>query len=272
MDKKEFSECVNVVKLLTSSIFARKLNCLTTTCKEDGLFYYSNIPWERIVLYRPDISDGLSKVKVTNETVVNAFYTAFPSLKEMSVEFNIPALSSALNKYFSMHKKELKFPELIIPEGTREIRIDAPSKVKNKITKEDIYLDYTVVGIIVPDDAVSLYEEVITNYRSFSDDVRKYEFRVNEVVAGEKVALEMIDLEIGPNGYTLGLPIADGFSMVSTKEYIKKRDGYPLYGVDILVNDARCTAKALINFADDWLTSTSIMPGSLWFLRKLAIP
>ena len=272
MDKNMFAECVKVVKLLTSSIFARKLTYLTTTCKEDGLFYYSNISWERIVLYRPDINDSLSKVKITNDTVINAFYAAFPSLREMSVEFNIPALSSALNKYLSIHKKELKFPELIIPEGTREIRIDVPSKIKNKITKEDILLDYTTVGIIVADDAVSLYEDVITDYRKFSDDVRKYEFKVNEVIAGEKVSLEMIDVEIGPVGYTFGLPITDGFSMVSAKEYIKKRDGHPVFGMDLMVNPSRYTAKAIINFTDDWLRSTSIMPGSLWFLRHLALP
>ena len=269
MDKKAFAELVKVVKLLTSSIFARKLTYLVTSCKEIGLFYYSNIPWDRVVMYRPDITDGLSKVKVTSDTVINSLYTALPDLKKMSVELNIPAFGSALNRYLSAHKTDLKFPEFIIPEGTREIRIDAPSKIKNEITKEEIHLDYSVVGQVIPDDGINLYEDIISNYRKFSDDVRKYEFKVNEIIAGEKVSLEMIDVNVGPSNYKFGLPITDGLSMVSAKEYVKKREGYPLYGIDLMVNEARRTAKALINFTDDWLESTTIMPGSLWFLRNL---
>jgi hypothetical protein len=267
MEKKEFNEVVKVVKLLTSSIFARKLTHLAISCKQPGLFYYSNISWERVTHYKPDIADGLSKVKVINDAISNAFYLAFPKLKEMSVEFNIPAFSSALNKFLSTNKTECKFPELIVPEGTREVRFDIPSKIKHPLTKEDIILPYSVVGMVVPDDINDFYEEIVSDYNKFSDNVRKYEFRVSESISGEKISLEMMDVEIAGYWHHINLPVVDGLSMVSAEEYVAKRESIPLYALSLLVNDARRTAKAIIGFRDDWLDCQTIMPGSLWFLR-----
>jgi hypothetical protein len=53
------------------------------------------------------------------------------------------------------------------------------------------------------------------------------------------------------------------------KEYINKRKLDASYSVGMLVNSMARTAKVMIDYADDWINASTMMPGSLWFLSKV---
>ena len=66
-----------------------------------------------------------------------------------------------------------------------------------------------------------------------------------------------------------GIPVKDGVAMVSTKEYVNKRDLDPVYDILLRVNPEARTSRSAILYSDDWIDSMTIMPGLLWFMTKM---
>lgn len=255
-NKQKFTEQFNVIKLITSSIFARKQPFLILNGTKPEVFYYTNIPHDRMALYRAAPDDVISRVIIKSPDVMSAFYSAFPTLKSAIAEIDIQKLSTFLNKA----KKEYKesFPPIDIG------KLDQNSLSMNVEGKDNR------IGSLLPEHGPMYYEEVLDNFNKFSDNVVKRQFRATEQVGDDKIVLEIVDLEVGEkNKVEFGLPVKDGVNMVSTKEYVAKRKLEPLYDIMLRVNPEARTSRSAILYSDDWLDACTIMPGTLWFMTSL---
>lgn len=254
--KQKFDEQFNIVKLVTSSIFARKQKFLILNGNTPETFYYTNIPHERMALYRAAPGDVISKVTLKSPDVMHAFYEAFPTFKSIIAEVDVQDLSTNLNKA----KKEygLSFPP-----------VDIGKLNENSLSMKVAGVDKPI-GRLLPEHGPVYYEEVLENFNRFSDNVVKRQFRAAEQVGDDKLILEIVDLELNKGDKSeFGIPVKDGVTMVSTKEYINKRNLDPVYDILLRVNPDSRTSRAAILYSDDWLDSMTIMPGLLWFMTKL---
>ena len=254
--KQKFAEQFNIVKLVTSSIFARKQKFLILNGNNPGTFYYTNIPHERMALYRATPDDVISKVTVKSPDVMNAFYDAFPTLKSAIAEVDVQDLSTNLNKA----KKEYgdSFPP-----------IDIGKLNENSLSMNVGGVDKPI-GRLLPEHGPVYYEEVLDNFNRFSDNVVKRQFKAAEQIGDDKLVLEIVDLEMGDGSKCeFGIPVKDGVAMVSTKEYVNKRDLDPVYDILLRVNPEARTSRSAILYSDDWIDSMTIMPGLLWFMTKM---
>ena len=254
--KQKFTEQFNIVKLVTSSIFARKQKFLILNGNKPDTFYYTNIPHERMALYRAAPDDVISKVTIKSPDVMTAFYDAFPTLKSVIAEVDVQDLSTNLNKA----KKE--YGESFPPIDIGKLNENSLSMSVGGVDKP--------IGRLLPEHGPVYYEEVLDNFNNFSDNVVKRQFRAAEQVGEDKLVLEIVDLELNKGDKSeFGIPVKDGVSMVSTKEYVNKRNLDPLYDIVLRVNPESRTSRAAILYSDDWLDSMTIMPGLLWFMTKL---
>lgn len=269
-DKKAFSNALKTVKLLTSSLFARKQPYMIINGHTPGMFYYTNIDRDRITLYRPTMEDVLSKVTIKAADVTNVLNEAFPLLTNIVAEIDLMQFSTQLNKALK-YNKNTAFPKLVIEkerENTISMVVDPdPSD------KEDHIIAYAPIGRLLAEHDPEFYEDIIRNYEKFSDQVVNRKFRVNQVLGDDKVSLEIVEIEgkEANKKYEFALPVKDGVTMVSTKEYVNKRELDPLYNLVLRVNPMGRTSKATILYDDDWLDAMTIMPGSLWFMNDLLI-
>ena len=254
--KQKFAEQFNIVKLVTSSIFARKQKFLILNGNKPDTFYYTNIPHERMALYRAAPDDVISKVTIKSPDVMTAFYDAFPTLRSVIAEVDVQDLSTNLNKA----KKE--YGESFPPIDIGKLNENSLSMSVGGVDKP--------IGRLLPEHGPVYYEEVLDNFNRFSDNVVKRQFRASEQVGEDKLILEIVDLELNKGDKSeFGIPVKDGVTMVSTKEYVNKRNLDPLYDVVLRVNPESHTSRAAILYSDDWLDSMTIMPGLLWFMTKL---
>lgn len=254
--KQKFAEQFNIVKLVTSSIFARKQKFLILNGNNPGTFYYTNIPHERMALYRATPDDVISKVTVKSPDVMNAFYDAFPTLKSVIAEVDVQDLSTNLNKA----KKEYgdSFPP-----------IDIGKLNENSLSMNVGGVDKPI-GRLLPEHGPVYYEEVLDSFNRFSDNVVKRQFKAAEQIGDDKLVLEIVDLEMCDGSKCeFGIPVKDGVAMVSTKEYVNKRNLDPVYDILLRVNPEARTSRSAILYSDDWLDSMTIMPGLLWFMTKM---
>ncbi len=238
-----------------------------------GLFYFTNIDHERVLIYRPTMEDVLSKVTVKADDVMNAFYTAFPLLKEVVAQIYVASFSTGMNKWIQLNKS-YEFPKLKLIEDERKILMS--TYVKNKDTGEYVQEDI-LVGTLLSDNDPEFYDEIIKNYEKFSDTIVRRTFKANEVAGDDKLSLEVVEVagkEIdhkSQQGSEIALPIKDGVTMVSVKEYVNKRLQNPMFDLLLRMSPMYRTAKPTILYCDDWLDAMTILPGSLWFMSPFGI-
>ena len=103
--ENDFKTKLNVIKLVTSALFARKQPFMIVNGNTPGVFYYTNVDVSRVVLYRPTIDDVISKVKITSEDVLSMLYEAYPILKDIIAQIDLVAFSTAVNKCLKEEKE-----------------------------------------------------------------------------------------------------------------------------------------------------------------------
>ena len=256
--KKDLKKTVDTVKLLLSSLFARKLPSMIVSYTRPGVLYFTNIVSDRIALYKATPEDVLSKVKIVNDGVLETLYKAFPFMKDSICEVYTVALSSAINKALQVEKD--KFPEIVVDKDAMQLTLTYKTKEGAEVV--------SAVGKLLPEWDVEFYEEILDKFEKFSDNVIRRQFRLNQQEADSKVSLEITEVS-GKNGTAeFGLPVQDGLNIVSAREYVKRRGLEPLYDLWLQFDEATRTSKATIHYLDDWLDACTIMPGSLWFMTN----
>lgn len=227
-----------------------------------GVLYFTTIPRERIAIYRAAPEDVLSRVKLSNESM-EVVYGAFPILKNTVCEITLQEFCKALNK-----ASKDDFPTLKINEGSRSILMEIPDK-ENPGQKKDV-----VVGTLLAGYEPGYYADVLKNFHTYSSNVIRRKFNVTGVKdITNNVSIELVEIpgqDAKPVG--VGLPLKDGYSLVSFNEYVRKRKiDHPNYELEFQFDSEGATSRTAVHYVDDWLEAESIMPGLLWFMTRLQI-
>ena len=101
--KNTFPKKINQVKLLLSSLFARKLNYLIVNGRKPGTIFFTSIEPERALFYKPDIDDQLSRV-VLSDKAKEVLYEIFPVFKDNIAAFFLSKFLSLMNKKLQVEK------------------------------------------------------------------------------------------------------------------------------------------------------------------------
>lgn len=251
LDKKK----VETVKLLLSSLFARKQKFLIVDGNNKNRLIYTNFPYERTIYYRATPEDTICGVTV-NDELIPLLHEAFPIFEKIVAELNLQQFMSAVNKCLAADKT--KWPEIRIDKEHDEILIDLPEKEEGADTS------VVCVGRLLPPDSLQYYEGIMSQFLKFTKDPFEMDFEIPEGHFNDPVILSDL-LVPAPQPVTIKLPIQDGLSTVSFKEYLKKRNFPIKYRAFVQYRPDVRAARIALGYHDDWVNCLSMMPGMIWY-------
>lgn len=265
LDKKK----VETIKLLLSSLFARKQKYLVLDGKFKNRLIYANFPYERTIYYRPTPEDTVCGVTV-NDSIVPILYEAFPLFGEIVAEISLQPFMSTLNKCLTNDKTKWPTIEIVKEDYDKQLIYSGGiPKVDNLImiipAKGEEPETRVVIGRLLPPDAHVYYEGIMSKYMEFTKDRIERDFEIPEGSLDEGDVI-LKDFMLGDAIPTLfKFPLRDGISLVSFKEYLKKRNFPIKYNAIIQYRPDTEAARIALGYKDDWVDALSIMPGTLWF-------
>ena len=264
-----FNKHVNLTKLLLSSLFARKQKYLIVNGNCRNKFLYTNISPERAIFYKVDIEDTLHVVNLS-EKAADSLYTVFPSFRDIVACINLTELMKAMNKRLTTIKGVV--PELKVVE-TGDVVMDIPAD-KTEVAKalfngEQASDKSTVaakVGRLIIPDLWTKYEEIVSKFVNFMKEPIERDVTISSAVGNDKCVLNKVELtDADGAGVVLELPMADGESVVSYREYLSKKKMPWKYRALIMFNDRQNVAKVMYAYKDDLCDCVCTSPGTLWF-------
>lgn len=245
-------EKVATIKLLLSSLFARKQKFLIVDGKTKNRFVFTNMPYERTIYYRTTPEDTICGVEINN-TVAPLLYEAFPIFEKVVAEIAIQPFTASLNK--CLQKDPTKWPEVKTTEDDK-LFIEAPTKEGG--------VENVEVGRLLPPDAIDGYVSIMEDFKKFVGEPLIKDLCLPLDHLKDDVILTDMILP-GKVESMFKFPVRDGISMVSFKEYLKKR-GLPMnYRAIIQYKEQPNVAKIALGYDDDWIHCVSMMPGTIWF-------
>lgn len=268
-EETAFNKKVNAVKLILSSLFARKQDYLVVDGNIRNKLLFTNISPDRAIFYKPDIEDTLHEVKLS-EAAASNFYDIFPIFRSTICVVQLSKLLSRMNKRLTVLKG--RPIDLRVDTATGSIVIDCPPD-KAEVNKamfdgnESQELMTVPVGHLITEDLFVKYEEIIARHMSFIKEPIERTVSVSSAVGDDKFVLNNIELDnVTYNCPVLvNIPIADGISVVSYKEYLSKKKLPWKYKALIMYNPKRSVAKIAYEHRDDMVDALCISPGTLWF-------
>lgn len=251
LDKKK----VETVKYLLSSLFARKQKYLIVDGNNKNRLIYANFPYERVIYYRSTPEDSICGVTV-NPDIVPILHEAFPIFEKIIAEIDLMSFMAAFNK--SLANDKTKWPSIRVDKekGSDKIFIDIEPKKKGEQTQT------FEVGRLLPPDALEYYESIMKQFMTFVEEPIKLDFELPQGHLDDPVILT--DLKL-PGDIVFKCPLKDGLSMVSFKEYMKKRKLPVEYHALVQYKPDVRAAKIAMHHIDDWVDCITMMPGLLWF-------
>lgn len=267
-----FNKKLTEVKLLLSSLFARKQQYVVFNFTRPNILYFTSIPAERAEFYSSDVDDTLSRVVLT-EKAAKLVYEFYPFLKQMKGIVDLTDMLQATNKWLAVHKGEM--PSVTCNSNTGEILIDT---VPTVTTGELLFGEKknqdsrVVIGKTINDLTFMKYQAILDHYHSFTKEPIELEVTVPAAYYNDDVVLNKV--EIVNNRYNakvfLNLPMQDGVNAVSFKEYLAKRKLPWKYKIDVRYNEAKSVAHVSFMHKDDYVDVVTTCPGTLWFpFRKV---
>ena len=265
-EEMSFNKKMNSIKLLLSSLFARKQNWVVFNGDDPNTLIFTTVPVERIVFYRPDIDDQMSLVKVTDEGI-KYLYELFPFFRSTCGVIFLPDFLSTVNKLISENKGVA--PNVKIDLGRDLYIMDVPKSAQVGFDLDESGPTEVIVGKLISSDYYELYKQVFRHFNSFvspNEVVEKY-ITLGSSAKQDKVVAVAVDLHNSTydKDVVLCLPIQDGTNIVSFTEYLAKRKAEWKYRVLVQYNEKHSAAKAALLYKDDMVDVVSITPGSLWF-------
>ena len=262
-----FNKKMNSVKLLLSSLFARKLNWVVFNGDDPNTFIFTNVPVTRIAFYRPEIEDQMSLVKVTDEGV-KYLYELFPFFKSTCGVIFLPDFLSTVNKLTAETKGTA--PNVRVDLGRDLFLMDVPKATLQTFDIDDNKPTEVVVGQLIIKESYEMYKNVFNHHNSFTQNVIEKIITLGAVAKNDKTTVVNVDLHnsLFNTDVTFSLPIQDGTNIVSFTEYLSKRKAEWKYRVLIQYNEKHSAAKVAYAYKDDMVDAVSITPGALWFLFR----
>lgn len=257
LDKKK----VETVKYLLSSLFARKQKYLVLDGNCKNRLIYANFPYERVIYYRSTPEDSICGVTV-NDSVIPILHEAFPIFSNIVAEIELMSFMAAFNK--SLANDKTKWPDIRIDKDSDKIFIDVPPKKEGEETQT------FEVGRLLPPDSLKYYESIMENFMKFAEKPLEMDIEIPQGHFDDPVIFTDLTL---PGEIPVGFkyPMKDGLSMVSFKEYLKKRSLPVKYHALVQYKPELRTARISFRHVDDWVDCMSIMPGTMWFPYSLVM-
>ena len=269
VEEMSFAKKMSVVKLVLSSLFARKQDFLVVDGNVRNKLFYTNLSAERVIFYKPDIDDTLHEVKLSEE-VARSFYDILPLLKDVICIIHLPTLLKTMNKRLAEIKGQI--PDLCVDSTTGQITMTCPPDKAEQVYKmldgqNQSNFMTVVVGQLITEDIFVKYEEIVANFMSFMKEPVERTVVVSSAVGDDKFILNSVEVDntVYNCSVSVNAPIADGFSVVSYKEYLSKRKLPWRYKMLVMYNPKRSVAKVAYEHKDDMVEVLSILPGTLWF-------
>lgn len=259
-----FNKKMTAVKLLLSSLFARKLNWVVFNGDDPNTLIYTNVPPERIVFYRPEIEDQMSLVKVSDEGV-KYLYELFPFFRSTCGVVFLPDFLSTVNKLIAETKGVA--PNVRIDLGSGNFLMDVPKAAQQEFDIDDSKPTEVAIGHLIISEAYELYKNVFNHHNSFTQNVIEKNITLGATAKQDKTTAISVELHnaLVNADVILSLPIQDGTNIVSFTEYLGKRKAEWKYRVLIQYNEKRSAAKVAYAYKDELVDAISITPGALWF-------
>ena len=259
LDKKK----VETVKYLLSSLFARKQKYLIVDGNCKNRLIYANFPYERVIYYRSTPEDSICGVTV-NDSVVPVLHEAFPIFEKVVAELELMSFMAAFNK--SLTNDKTKWLQLRVDKDSDKIYADIPPPAK----KPDEGVSSVEVGRLLPPDSLKYYESIMDNFMSFVSKPLEMDIELPQGHFDDPVILTDLTLP-GSDDVRFMYPMKDGLSMVSFKEYLKKRSLPIKYHALVQYKPDSKAARISFRHIDDWVDCMTIMPGTMWFPYCLAM-
>lgn len=251
LDKKK----VETVKYLLSSLFARKQKYLIVDGNNKNRLIYANFPYERVIYYRSTPEDSICGVTV-NPEIVPILHEAFPLFEKVIAEIELMSFMAAFNKCLANDKT--KWPEMKVDkehDSDKIFVVIPPGKGETESTTVE-------VGRLLPPDALEYYDSIMKQFMSFVEKPIEMDFELPQGHLDDPIILT--DL-VMPDNVIFKCPLRDGLSMVSFKEYLKKRKLPVEYHALVQYKPDVKAAKIAMHHIDDWVDCITMMPGLLWF-------
>lgn len=258
LDKKK----VENIKLLLSSLFARSQKYMVVDGNNKGTLIFSNFPYERVILYKSEAEDTMCTVTLKTD-ITELLYEAFPIFGTIVAEIQMQHFLAALNKCLALDKT--KWPEIVV-DKEKDRLLMSYAKEGEAGTAD--------IGRLLPPDAPKYYTTIVEQFNKFTPTFEDLIFSIPDGHWNDPVIMEDFPVKdprldySGPEPQPLieiRCPIRDGNSIVSFKEYLKKRNLPIRYTARVQYKPDTKTAKIAFGYNDDWLDCWSIMPGSLLF-------
>ena len=272
-DELSFNKKINLVKLLLSSLFARKHDFVVVNGRKPGRVFYTNIPADRAMFFKPDIDDQLASVEWTDKAS-KIIYEVFPLFKDTVACIHLPKFLAMMNKQLAVNKGVYPVPKVNeetgditfdIPEGTDIDMLFKTDKDRKRFFRPP---NGHLVGWLISEDNFAGYEAIFNQFINFDPEPIDMNITIAEAFAKDPVVMVDIDIPNRRHDCTVGLrlPIQDGTSIVSFKEYLSKKKVTPwTYPIRVQYKDDQSVAKVSYCYRDDLVDVVSITPGSLWF-------
>ena len=271
-DELSFNKKINLVKLLLSSLFARKHDYVVVNGRKPGRVFYTTIPADRAMFFKPDIDDQLASVE-WSEKASKIIYEAFPLFKETIAIIHLPKFLAMMNKQLAAKKGVYPVPRVNadtgditfdIPEGTDIEKLFKTPKDRARFFRPP---NGHLVGQLITEDNFAGYEAIFNQFVNFNPEPIDMNITIAEAFANDPVVMVDVDVPNRTHNCSVGfrLPIQDGTNIVSFKEYLSKKKVPWTYPIRIQYKEDQSVAKISCCYRDDLVDVVSITPGSLWF-------
>lgn len=257
----------DVLKLVLSSLFARKQKYLWINSSDSKTVYFSTIghemplgkktgnkhpPMGPVYAYKPTVDDFVHRVSFKDGIFTNAMRKAFPFCILGTTCINLQEFTTVLNK---------DLLDTLLPDKS-DTSVDIEKHVKNRPS---------IVVNVATKVGKHFYNVIANYYTTFKRNVLCNE-NVSVVADGvtSKAGSRLTHVEIDfsklskiTSDYLLKIPIYEGLTSISQAEYTKrsKRQGT----TTIYLAPNKKAVGLVIIYEDDFVKVESIQPVSLWF-------
>ena len=263
-----FNKKMNEVKLLLSSLFARKLNWVVFNGDDPNTLIFTSVEISRIAFYRPEIDDQMAMVKVTDDGI-KYLYELFPFFRSTCGVIFLPTFLSTMNKLIAENKGVA--PNVRIDLKRDSFFMDAPNSTKPEFELDENSKPTEVcVGYLTIADYYNAYKAVFAHHCSFGSNTLEKNITLGDAAKNDKttgIVVSIPNTRFNTDVY-LKLPIQDGTNIVSFTEYLSKRKAEWKYRLLIYYDERHSVAKVAYAYKDEWVDAVSITPAALWFPFK----
>lgn len=262
----------NVLRLILSSLFARRQKYLWMSSKNTDVVYFSTMgsimpfgkktgkktpPMGPVYMYKPTVDDFVHKVTFKNDSFTNALKNVFPYCKIGNTCITVVDFNSTLNKGL--------LDNLIYTNDDTETVL-YEKEVKNRPTVKNL------VATKVGDHMFGIISNYYANFERNVLCNENVSVVSDDVVHSTGSNLSYVEIDFGKlpkinSDYLLKIPICEGLNSICKSEYCKRSKLEGTTNIHLAPN--KQAVGLVIVYEDDFVKVESVQPVSLWFPKMV---